>query len=59
MSDLVCAEAADFDELYGPLQRRMGISGRSQTTPKNFTHDVPKTAFHFQVVPTETDKDHI
>ena len=37
----------------------MSISGKSQSTFKNYAHHVAKMALHYQVVPTELDEDQI
>lgn len=41
------------------MKKRMSISGKSQSTFKNYAHHVAKMALYFQVVPTELDEDQI
>lgn len=41
------------------MQQRMSISGKSQSTLKNYAHHVAKMALHFQLVPTGLEEDQI
>ncbi|WP_239541364.1 hypothetical protein [Cryomorpha ignava] len=37
----------------------MSISGKSESTLKNYAHHVAKMALHYQALPTELDVDQI
>jgi len=41
------------------MQRRMSISGKSESTLKNYSHHVAKMALHFGQLPTTLDQDQI
>lgn len=41
------------------MRQRMSVSGKSDSTLKNYAHHVAKMALHFQVVPTTLDEDQI
>ena len=41
------------------MQQRMSISGKSQSTLKNYSHHVAKMALHFGLLPTKLDEDQI
>lgn len=54
-----CAQVPGFEALYDQMVKHLSITGKSESTLKNYAHHVAKIALHFGVLPTELDEDQI
>ena len=56
---MACADVKGFSELYQRLQQRLSISGKSESTLRNYGSHLARAALHFDVLPTKVDSDRI
>ncbi|MBX0333796.1 tyrosine-type recombinase/integrase [Pontibacter sp. HSC-14F20] len=54
-----CTNVAGFSELYEKFRKKITVSGRGQSTLKNYSHHLAKVALHFNCLPTELDCDQL
>jgi integrase/recombinase XerD len=54
-----CAEVNGFSELYHKLQRKVSLTGKSQSTSINYARHLAKAAIHFNALPTALDEEQV
>ncbi|SIR50085.1 Site-specific recombinase XerD [Pontibacter lucknowensis] len=54
-----CTNVAGFRELYEKFRKKITVSGRGQSTLKNYSHHLVRVALHFNCLPTELDPDQL
>jgi site-specific recombinase XerD len=54
-----CSKVAGFKELYNRLERKITISGKSQSTLNSYGRHIAHLALHFNCLPTELDQEQI
>jgi site-specific recombinase XerD len=54
-----CAQVVGFKELYGRLERKIVLSGKSQHTLESYGRQIAQIALHFNSLPTELDAEQI
>jgi len=54
-----CTKVVGFSELLSEFQKKISISGKSESTFKNYARHLAKMALHFEQLPTELDADQI
>src|SRR5690606_6259725 len=57
--DTACTKIAGFSELYQNLKQKVSLSGKSDSTLRNYSHHLAKMALHFDCLPTALDIDQI